>query len=121
MKTESEPTASFRLRALPLPQMIRQRQRDTVAQLGFRKLVLHAEQNAAVAAVAQFRIEFAKRLDQIGLAMEIDRVLAGNLFLLIDPDRAAAPGLGREIARLPPFQGLFKRPDTLGGPGGVED
>ena len=60
--------------------MISQRQRHAVAQLGFGKLFPGAEQDAAVAAIAQFRIELAKGLDQIGLAMEIDRVLAGRWF-----------------------------------------
>ena len=55
------------------------------------------------------RIELAKSLDQIGLAVEIDRVPAGFRLHLVDPDRAAALALGREIARLPPFQRFFQR------------
>jgi hypothetical protein len=41
---------------LPLVQMIGQRQRNAMAQRGFGKLVAGAEQDAAVAAKAQFRI-----------------------------------------------------------------
>ena len=106
---------------LPLPHMIRQRQRDAVAQRCLGQLLAGVEQNAAVAAIAQFRIELAKRLDQIGLAVEIDRVPAGFRLHLVDPDGAAALALGREIARLPPFQGFLQRADALGGLRRVED
>ena len=71
--------------------------------------------------IAQFRIELAKSLDQIGLAVEIDRVPAGFRLHLVDPDGAAALALGREIARLPPFQRLFQRADALGGVSDIED
>ena len=106
---------------LPLPQMIRQRQRHAVAQRFLGQLLAGVEQNAAVAAIAQFRIELAEGLDQIGLAVEIHRVPAGFRLHLVDPDRAAALALGREIARLPPFQRLFQRADALGGVSRVED
>src|SRR3954469_5961051 len=101
--------------------MIRQRQRDAVAQRRLGQLLAGVEQDAAVAAVAQLRIELAKGLDQIGLAVEIDRVAAGFRLHLVDPDRAAAPALGREIARLPPFQRLFQRADAFGGVSGIKD
>ena len=95
--------------------MIRQRQRDAVAQRFLGQLLAGIEQDRPVAAVAQFRIELAKGLDQIGLAVEIDGVLAGFRLHLVDPDGAAALALGREITRLPPFQRLFQRPDAAGG------
>src|SRR3954469_8034941 len=74
-----------------LPQMIRQRQRYAVAQRGFRQSVRRVEQDAAVAAKAQLRVQLPKRLDQIGLAVEINRNLLGVRLHLIDPDGAAAP------------------------------
>src|SRR6187431_3812645 len=95
--------------------MIRQRQRDAVAQRGLGQLLAGVEQNAAVAAIAQFWIARAKRLDQIGLAVEIDRVPTRFRLHVIDPDRAAALALGREIAWLPPFEGFLQRSDALGG------
>ncbi len=104
-----------------LPQMIGQRQSDAVAQRGLRQLAGDIEQDRAVAAVAELGIELAKGLDQIGLAMEVDRDLIGGRLHLIDPDRAAAAGLGREVARLAPFQRLFQRADALGRLGGLED
>jgi hypothetical protein len=79
------------------------------------------ENNAAVAAIAQVRIELAKSLDQIGLAVKIDRVPAGFRLHLVDPDRAAALALGREIARLPPFQRFLQGADAIGRLCGVED
>src|SRR3954462_9775593 len=85
-----------------LPRMIRQRQRDAVAQRRLGQFLAGVEQNAAVAAIAQFRIALAKRLDQIGLAVEIERVPAGFRLQLVDADRAAALALGGEIAWLPP-------------------
>src|SRR4029079_17009247 len=90
------------MKLLPPPQMIGQRQRHAVAQRGFGDLFVRLEQNAPVAAVAQFRIELAEGLDQVGLAVEVNRVLAGLGLHLVDPDRAAASGFRREIARLPP-------------------
>jgi hypothetical protein len=63
---------------LPIVQMIGQRQRHAVGQLGFGKFFPGTEQDAPVAAIAQFWIELAKRLDQVGLAMEIDRILAAG-------------------------------------------
>ncbi len=101
--------------------MIRQRQRDAVAQRRLGQLLAGVEQNAAVAAIAQFRIELAKGLDQIGLAVEIDRVLASFRLHLVDPDRAAALALGCEIARLPPLQRLSQRADAFRGGSGIED
>jgi hypothetical protein len=80
----------FRRRRLSLVQMIRQRQRHAVAQSGFGQLLFQVEQDAAVAAISQLRIELAKRLDQIGLAVEIDRIPVGGRFHLIDADRTAA-------------------------------
>ena len=66
-------------RALALVQMVGQRQRHAMAQGGARKLVLHVEKDASVAREAQLgRVQFAEGLDQIGLAVEIDRVLAGG-------------------------------------------
>ena len=92
-----------------------------MAQLRFGQLVRRIEQDGAIAAETQLRIQLAKRLDQIGLAMEIDRVLTGLRLHLIDADGAAALALRREIARLPPFQRFFQRADTAGGLGRVED
>ena len=59
--------------------------------------------------------------DQVGLAMEIDRILPGSGFHLIDPDRAAALALACQIAHLSPFERFLERADALGGPRGVED
>ena len=102
--------------------MIGQGQRHAVAQRRLRKLVLRVQEDAPVAAIAQFPgVELAKGLDQVGLAVEIQRVLVGGGFHLVDPDRAAAFGLRCEIARLAPFQGFLQRADALGGPCGVED
>src|SRR5215207_8453992 len=101
--------------------MIRQRQRDAVAQRLFGQPLAGIENNATVAAIAQVRIELAKSLDQIGLAMEIDRVPASIRLHLVDPDGAAALALGREIARLPPFQRLFQDADAFGGVSDIED
>ncbi len=102
--------------------MIGQRQRHAVAQSRLGNLVLRVQQDAAVAAIAQFpRVQLAKGLDQIGLAVEIHRVLVGDRFHLVDPDRAAAFRLRREIARLAPFQGFLQCADALGGLCGVED
>ena len=67
----------FPARSIPLPQMIRQRQRHAVAQFGLRDFVLGVEEDAAVAAVAEFRIELAEGFDQTGLAVEVDRILVG--------------------------------------------
>jgi hypothetical protein len=59
--------------------MIGQRQRHAVAQHRLGDSILGVQDNAAVAAIAQFgRIEIAESLDQIGLAMEIHRVLIGG-------------------------------------------
>src|SRR6478609_10375487 len=102
------------VRAFPLPRMIRQRQPHAVAQRRLWRLVLGVEEDAAVAAIAELRIELAKRLDQVGLAMEQDRILSGLGLDLIDPDRAAAFGLRREIAWLSPFQRLFDGTHALG-------
>jgi len=104
-----------------LAQMIGQRQRHTVTQRRFGEFVRGIEQNAAIAAIAQLRIKLAECLDQIGLAVEINRILIGDRSDAVDPDRAAAFGLWREIARLAPFQGFLQRADALGGPCGVED
>ena len=94
--------------------MIGQRQRHAVAQRRFGNLVLCIQQDAAVTAKAQFlRVQLAKGFDQVGLAVEIHRVLVGGGFHLIDPDRAAAFRLGREIAWLAPFQGFLQCADTL--------
>jgi hypothetical protein len=61
--------------------MIGQRQRHAVAQRRLGDRILRVQDDAAVAAIAQLgRIQLAKRLDQIGLAMEIDRVLIGGRF-----------------------------------------
>ena len=101
--------------------MIGQRQCDAVAQRRLGKFILRIEDNTAVAAKAQFRIKPAEGLDQIGLAMEIDRVLIGRGFYPIDPDRAAAFRLGGEVTRLPPLQGFLQCADARGGRGRVED
>jgi hypothetical protein len=107
---------------LALVQMVGQRQRHAMAQRRFGKIVLRVQQDASVAAIAELPgIELAKSLDQIGLAMEIDRVLVGGGFHLVNPDRAAAFGLWREITRLTPFQGFLKRADAVRRPCGVED
>ena len=72
------------------------------------------EQDAAVAAIAQFAgIHLSKRLDQIGLAVEIECVLPGRCLHPVDPDRAAAFGLRREITRLAPFQCFFEPADAV--------
>ncbi len=92
---------------LALSQMIRQRQRHAVAQRGLGQLVRSVEENAAVAAVAQFRIKLAKRLDQIGLAMEIDRVPAGFRLHLVDADGAAALALRRRDSSAAPTSALL--------------
>src|ERR1700761_7918003 len=85
--------------------MVGQRQRHAMAQLGSRKLVLRVQKNASVAAEAEYRrVELAEGLDQIGLAVEIDRVLTGGGFHKVDADRATAFRLRREIARLPHFR-----------------
>jgi hypothetical protein len=52
--------------------------------------------------------------------MEIDRIPAGFRLHLVDADGAAALALGREIARLPPFQRFFQRADTAGCLRGIE-
>jgi hypothetical protein len=106
---------------LPLVQMIGQRQRHAVAQFGCGEPVAGVEQDAAVAAKTQLRIELAKCLDQIGLAMEIDRDLPSGLLHLIDPDRAAAFGFRGEITWLSPFQGFLQRADALCRFRGIED
>ena len=85
----SETFQLFRPR-LPLVQMISQRQRHAVAQGGFGQLLFQVEQDAAVAAISQLRIELTKRLDQICLAVEIDRVSVGGRLHLIDADRAVS-------------------------------
>ena len=71
--------------------MIGQRQRHAVAQRRFGDIVLGIQEDAAVAAEVQFgRVQFAKRLDQIGLAMEEHRVAVGRGLHPVDPDGAAA-------------------------------
>jgi hypothetical protein len=58
--------------------VIGQRQRHAVAQRRLGDGVLRVQDDAAVADIAQFgRIQLAEGLDQIGLAMEIDRVSIG--------------------------------------------
>ena len=101
--------------------MIGQRQRNAVAQCRLWRLFAGVEQDAAIAAVAQLGIELAKRFDQIGLAVEIQRVAAGFILELVDPNRAAALALGGQLTRLPPFQSFFQRPDTFGGLCSLED
>ena len=78
--------------------MIRQRQCHAVTELCFRKWRAGIEQYRAIAAEAELRIELAKRLDQIGLAVEIDRDLVVGRFHAVDADGAAAalPGCAVE-------------------------
>ena len=110
------------LAALALAQMIGQRQRHAVAQLRFGNVFLGIQEDASVAAIAELcRVQFAEGLDQVGLAMEIDRILVGGGFHAIDADGAAAFRLGREIARLSPFQGFLQCADALRGLRGVEN
>jgi hypothetical protein len=105
---------------IPLVQMIGQSERDAVAQRCFVDLVVGAEQDAAIAAIAPFvGIEFTESRDQIGLAMEIERILfAGHM---IDADGAAAFGFGREVTGLAPFQGFLDPADPSGGFGGIKN
>ena len=58
--------------------MIGQRQRHAVAQRRVGDSIFRIEQDAAVAAITQLGIQFAKRCDQVGLAMEVERDLAGD-------------------------------------------
>src|SRR5262249_15334063 len=92
-----------------------------MAELRLRKLVRDVQQNRAVAAVAERWVKLAKSPDQAGLAVEIDGVLAGSGFNLIDADRAAVLALAGEIAHLSPFQRFLERADALGGACGIED
>jgi hypothetical protein len=102
--------------------MIGQCQRYAVAQRCLGNSLAGIQENAAVAAIAHLgRIHFAKSLDQVGLAVEIDRIAAGLGFYLVDPDRAAAFGFRREIARLSPFQGFFQGADAVGHFCGVKN
>jgi hypothetical protein len=53
--------------------------------------------------------------------MEVHRVLVGGGFDPVDTYRAAAFGLGRQVAWLAPFQGFLNRADAPGGLRSVED
>ena len=53
--------------------------------------------------------------------MEVHRILIGGGFDLVDADRAAALGLGGQVAWLAPFQGFLNRADAPGGLRSVED
>ena len=101
--------------------MIRQRQRDAVRQLGFRQRLAGIEQDGAVAAVAQFRIKLAKGLDQVGLAMEVDRDLMVRGLHAVDADGAAAAAFAGEITDLSSFQRLLEGADAWRGARNVED
>jgi hypothetical protein len=87
----------------------------------WRRACFGSQQNAAVPTICELRIQLAERLDQIGLAMEIDRILVGGGFHPVDADRAAASGLAGEIADLTPFDGFIQRPDAIGGARGVKN
>src|SRR2546430_1844397 len=81
--------------------MIRQRQRHAVAQRRRGQLLAGVEQNAAVAAIAQFRIELAEGIDQIGLAVEINSILAGfrlSAYQLLAQPIARTDGRKRLVA-----------------------
>jgi hypothetical protein len=93
--------------------MIRQRQPHAVAQLRFRQFVARIQQDCAIAAILQIRIPLAKRLDQICLAVKVDRALPGNGLDLIDADGAAALAFRGEVARLAPFQRFLDRADAF--------
>ena len=104
----------------PLVQMIGQGKRDTMTKRRLVDPVLGAQEDASVAAVAPFiGIEFAERFDQIGLAVEIDRVLLA--VDMIDAHGAAAFGPRREVTWLAPFQDFVDPADPFGGSGGIED
>src|SRR5690242_12705229 len=96
--------------------VIGERQRDAMLQGRFRHGPTGVEQDAAIAAESQLiAIELTESRDQRRLAMDIERVAFGAVAVRldpVDPDRAAAPGLGGEIARLPPFQRLFQSADA---------
>ena len=67
------------MRDFALVEMIGQRQRHARAQRLLGKFILRVQHNASVAAVSQFaRIQLAEGLDQIGLTMEIQRILVGS-------------------------------------------
>src|ERR1700733_7617272 len=107
---------------LALAQMIGQRQRHAVAQFRRGNFFRGIEQDASVAAIAELgRVQFAEGRDQVGLAMEINRVLVGGGFHPIDPNGAAAFRRGRQITRLSPFQGFLQYADARRGLGGVEN
>jgi hypothetical protein len=57
-----------------------------MAQRGAGKRFLRVQKNAPVAAEREFRrVQLPESFDQTGLAVEIDRVLAGGGFHLVDP------------------------------------
>ena len=101
--------------------MIRQRQRHAVAKRRFGKFFRGVQQDASLTLIAELaRVQLAKSLHQIGLAVKIDRVLVAGGFYLIDADGAAALGLRGEIARLSPFQGFLEPADAFCHLCGVE-
>src|SRR5882757_5909998 len=74
-------------RGFALVEMIGQRQRHAVAQRRSGRFVAGVQEDASVAAIAQFPgVELAESRDQIGLAMEINRVLVNGGFYTVDPD-----------------------------------
>jgi hypothetical protein len=97
--------------------MIGERQRDAMPECRLGQAPIGVEQDAAIAAEGQLlAIKLTVGRDQGRLAMDIERiallVVARFRFDPVDPDRDAAPALGREIARLAPFQRLLERTDA---------
>src|SRR6478736_3353497 len=101
--------------------MMRQGKADAVAERADRQAILCLENDGTLALVDEgVGIDRAERLDQAALAMEVDCIAVVTALQPIDADRRAAAALGREIARLAPFQRLPERAHA-GCPGrGVE-
>ena len=96
--------------------MIGQGQRDTVPQRLLWKRTVALKDDATIALEEKFiRIELAKSLDEVGLAVEGDSVSIVAGFDAIDPDRATASGCRGQIARLSPLQDFAQFADITGG------
>src|SRR5215475_8804946 len=100
--------------------MMRQRQRNAVAERANRQAVTGLEPDRTLALVAErVGIYRAKPVDQPAPAMEVDGI-AFVVLEAIDAHGAAAAGLLGEIAGLAPFQRLAERSHAGGAVRGIE-
>ena len=107
--------------SVSLVRMVGERQRHAVAQRLFRHFFGRIQQDASIATIDELRIKLPERLDQIGLAVKVERVAVGLCLDLIDPDGAAALAFAGEVTHLAPFEGFFKPANAIRRSCGIED